>query len=224
MRKLVFFIAAIASTLAIPAWSAVIIEQYGDSTTLGLTYNGTTYVAATPSAPDTLYTDLNGRFGGGSVVVYNKGVSSSCAKDLLNGTGSTQPFSTVMQTSPAHVVTLNYGMNDGYYCNQTPDQYQSTMTQLVNIAKARGKIVILEEPNPTTNPQNPNLYSYIERLSQVAISTNVPIIQHYRVMSSSNFWKLMLSDGIHPTSEGYTFKGRLEFQVISNIIQPLIPH
>lgn len=204
------------------AMASVSIEQYGDSTTLGLTFNGSSYTSSTPTAPDTLYSDLNARFGSGSVVVYNRGISSTCAKDLLNGTGGFQSFESYMSTSSAHIVTLNFGMNDGFYCNQTPEQYQNTMTQLVNIAKSHGKTVVLEEPNPTSSAQNPNLNSYIEKLSQVAISTNTTIIQHYRVMKSSNFWKLLLSDGTHPTPEGYTFKGRLEFQVIAPIVQKII--
>lgn len=222
MKKIAALLTSIALSFPASLLAAVEIDQFGDSTTLGLTFNGSTFVGSTPSAPDTLYSDLNARFGQGSVTVYNKGIASTCAKDLLNGTGGFQKFEVLMSSSSAKIVTLNFGMNDGFYCNQTPEQYQSTMTQLISIARARGKIVVLEEPNPTSNYQNTSLYSFIERLSQVSISTNTPIVQHYRVMTSSNFWKLLLSDGIHPTPEGYTFKGRLEFQVIAPIVQQLM--
>lgn len=194
------------------------IEQFGDSTTSGLTYNGSTYVNSSPTAPDQLYIDMQARFPG-QVLIYNRGVPSTCARDLLNGTPS---FTDRMASSTASIITLNYGMNDGFYCNQTVSQYSSQMDQLTKIAIASGKMVVLIEPNPTTNSQNPNLYNYIGALSQVAISNGVPIIQHYRLWQSGEFWRSLLSDGTHPTPAGYRLKGDTEFQVLSPMVQKLL--
>lgn len=218
MRALAFL------TFFIPFFvhAAIGIEQYGDSTTGGLTYTGSTYTSASPTAPDTVYLDLNARFGQGSVIVWNRGIAGACARDLVNGTHGYQTFASYLASSQAHIITFNFGMNDGYYCNQTLDQYQATMTQLVNMTKAAGKIAVLEEPNPTTNSQNPNLPAYVDRLNQVAVATGTPIVQQYRIMTTTPSWKMLLSDGIHPTTEGYTFKARVELQVLTPMVQKLI--
>lgn len=195
------------------------IEQYGDSTGLGLTWNGTSLVVASPTAPDQLYMDMQARFGAGQVLIYNKGVSSTCAKDLLYGTPD---FASKMASSTAQIVTLNYGSNDNWYCNQTVAQYTAQMDQLVKIAKAAGKIIVLIEPNPTVNRNNPNLANYVAALSQVAINNQVAIIQHYKLWQASGVWKVWLSDDTHPTSAGYKLKGDTEFQVLSPMVQQLL--
>ncbi|SDI54906.1 SGNH/GDSL hydrolase family protein [Pseudomonas abietaniphila] len=219
MKKLFNIFVCVLTAISTQVFAAVGIEQFGDSTTQALTYNGTIITLADISAPGQLFTDLQSRFGQSSIIVYNRGEASTCAKDLLNGNPN---FYTKMQSSTASIVTFNYGMNDGYYCLQTVDQYYSQMDQLVKIAKASGKTVVLIEPNPTTNPKNPNLYDYVSALSMVAVNNNVPIVQHYKIWKSTGLWRALLSDGIHPTNDGYRTKGDTEFQVISPIVQQLM--
>lgn len=207
------------SVMSMISQASVGIEQFGDSTQLGLTWDGASMIGATPNASDQLFMDMQARFGQGQVIVYNRGVSSTCARDLLYGSPD---FTSKMASSIAQIVTLNYGSNDNWYCNQTVSQYSAQMDQLVKIIKAAGKTAVLIEPNPTLNRNNPNLYNYIVALSQVAINNGVVIIQHYRLWQAGGVWKVWLSDDTHPTSDGYKLKGDTEFQVLSPMVYKLL--
>lgn len=218
LKKMILVFAAILF-FSSGAIAQIGIEQFGDSTSLGLTWNGSSFVIASPTSPDQLYIDMQSRFGAGQVVVYNRGVGSTCAKDLLYGPPD---FASRIASSTAQIITLNYGSNDNWYCNQTVAQYSAQMDQLVKIVKAAGKIPVLIEPTPTLNRNNPNLYNYVSALSQVAINNGVAIIQHYRLWQAGGVWKVWLSDDTHPTSEGYKLKGDTEFQVLSPIVYKLL--
>ncbi|MNH01700.1 GDSL-like Lipase/Acylhydrolase [compost metagenome] len=216
--KLFIMLLLSAATCGV-ANAAVTVDQYGDSTTVGLVWNGTGFIFSVPTSPDQLSLDLKSRFGAANITVRNLGVGSTCAKDLLYGGSG---FASKMASSTAQIVTFNYGTNDGWYCNQTTAQYADQMDQLVKIAKAAGKIPVLLEPTPTINRNNPNLYSYVVVLSQVAINNKVAIVQHYRLWQAGGVWKMWLSDDTHLTQAGYMLKGDTEFQVLSPIVQGLL--
>jgi lysophospholipase L1-like esterase len=199
----------------------VIVRQYGDSTTSGLTYQNGAYVVAKQTSADRLYVDLQAQFGG-AVTVDDQGVPSTCAENLLNGDGVHAPFAQEIQTTSAQIITFNFGMNDGWWCHRTVDQYAADMGQLIDIARAAGKTVVLEEPNPTTSPDNLNLDAYVAALRSVAADKAVPLVAQYDYIKTVSNWQSLLSDGTHPTIVLYAIKGDREAQVIAPIVSQLL--
>jgi len=199
----------------------VVVRQYGDSTTVGLTYQNGAYVTAKPTAAERLYADLQAQFGG-SVTVDVQGVSSTCAVNLLNGDGVHAPFAQEIQTTSAQIASFNFGINDSYYCGETADSFATHLGQLVDLARAAGKTVVLEEPNPVNTSKIPNLAAFSAIVGQVAAAKNVPLVQQYAYIQSLSVWEQMLPDGIHPDSALYAIKGAREAQVIAPIVSQLL--
>lgn len=212
-----FLIAAIVSALSLQASAAVVIEQYGDSTTAGLTTIDGQVVVAPMSSVDHLYVRLNNRFGYNAEII-NKGVSQTCAISLLNGDATTPKWADRVKESKANIVTFNYGMNDAWACQRSPDQFLSDVQQLLDITLAAGKQPVLIEPNPSSIPMKSILETYVGALNLAAEQRKVPIIQHFKIWKQLPNWEGMLSDGIHPNAMGYELKGTIEYQVLEAII------
>ncbi|KVV20284.1 hypothetical protein WK78_28780 [Burkholderia cepacia] len=208
----------------------VLIESYGDSTTQGWqVVNGTGQV--TPNAaPVVLQKLLQDRFGT-TVTVSNNGVGSTEASQLLNGTDGVHPtWQNQMAASKAQIVTLNFGLNDAYYttakkdgiASESPDDFASTMTQLVQIARQSGKQVIIFEPNPTCESiRQPLMPSYVAALRQVAAAQQVPIVDEFDAILAMSDWQSMLTDCLHPSDALYAKKAALEFPAVSAAISAL---
>ncbi|AIO47546.1 GDSL-like Lipase/Acylhydrolase family protein [Burkholderia cepacia] len=206
----------------------VLIESYGDSTTQGWqVVNGTGQVTPN-SAPVILQKLLQDRFGT-TVTVSNNGVGSTEASQLLNGTDGVHPtWQNQMAASKAQIVTLNFGLNDAYYTTakkdgiaaESPDDFASTMTQLVQIARQSGKQVVIFEPNPTCEPiRQPLMPSYVGALRQVAAAQQVPIVGEFDAIQGMPNWTTLLSDCLHPTDQGYAVKARLEFPAVASAVE-----
>ena len=93
----------------------VIVEEYGDSVTIGETViDGKISVVAQPVST-LLQSAFDSELGPGIVQVKNEGVSGSQAADLLLGSdGKHKPWAEQMAASPAKVVTLSFGLNEAY--------------------------------------------------------------------------------------------------------------
>ncbi|MDN8030072.1 SGNH/GDSL hydrolase family protein [Burkholderia multivorans] len=224
--------AAPATTQA-SAPQMVVIESYGDSTTQGWqVVNGTGQVTVN-SAPAVLQNLLQDRFGT-TVSVSNNGVGATEASQLLNGTDGVHPtWQNQMATSKAQIITLNFGLNDAYYtmakkdgiASESPADFASTMTQLIQIARASGKQVILFEPNPTCEPiRQPLMPAYVDALRQVAAAQQVPIVGEFDAFLAMPNWAAMLSDCLHPTDPGYAMKAQLEFPVVASAVEAVRYH
>ncbi|KWO49269.1 SGNH/GDSL hydrolase family protein [Burkholderia territorii] len=211
----------------------ILIESYGDSTTQGWqVVNGTGQVTLN-SAPVVLQKLLQDRFGT-TVTVSNNGVGSTEASQLLNGTDGVHPtWQNQMAASKAQIVTLNFGLNDAYYAiakkdgisAESPDDFASTMTQLVQIARQAGKQVIIFEPNPTCESiRQPLMPSYVAALRQVAATQQVQIVGEFDMIQAMPNWATLLSDCLHPTDQGYALKAKLEFPSLSSSIADLLAH
>ncbi|KVP11954.1 hypothetical protein WJ85_17125 [Burkholderia ubonensis] len=197
------------------------MRQYGDSTTAGLTFANGAYVTAKPTAAERLYADLQTQFGG-AAKVDDQGVSATCAVNLLNGDGVHAPFAQEIQTTSAQIVTFNFGINDSYHCGETTDSFADHLAQLVQLAQATGKTVVLEEPNPVTAPTIPNVAAYSAVVDQVARSRGIPLVQQYAPIQAIAGWQQMLPDGIHPNEALYAMKGDREAQTIAPIVKQLL--
>ncbi|RQU16221.1 SGNH/GDSL hydrolase family protein [Burkholderia cenocepacia] len=218
------------ATTAQAAVQPVLIEAYGDSTTQGWqVIQGVGQV--TPNGePAELQKMLRDRFDD-SVTIANHGVGATQASQLLNGTdGVHARWADQMAASKAQIVTLNFGLNDAYYSvtvsknpniiPESPTDFESTMTQLVQIARKNGKLVVIFEPNPTCeDTRAPLMPQYVDALRRVAVAERVPIVNEFDQMKSLSEWPTLLSDCLHPTDHGYLMKAGFELPVVSTLVQ-----
>ncbi|HDR8973751.1 TPA: SGNH/GDSL hydrolase family protein [Burkholderia vietnamiensis] len=206
---------------------SVLIEAYGDSTTLGWeSLNGVGFVT-TANEPAILQSKLQAQFGS-TIAVDNLGIGGMEASQILNGTGKAQrPWAEQMANSKAQIITLNFGLNDAYYAKvpkkdvqiETPEDYASIMTQLVQIARGTGKQVVLFEPNPTCEPiREPVMQDYVSELRRVARDQNVPLVAEFDAIMQMHGWQSMLTDCLHPSDALYDIKANLELPAISAIV------
>ena len=220
-----------ASALAAPSIDQttrqLVIEEYGDSTTVGYTATKNGTIIAAMNQPNTLQRLLRDEFGE-SIVVRNEGVGGIQSSDALHGTdGIHQDWESVMRTSHAQIVTLNFGLNDAFFFSQpsqgkasvTPAQYQAVMRRLVSIAREHGKTVVLYEPNPSCHParEEPLKY-YVTHLEQLATEMSVPLVAQYWGFVAAPDWRTQLSDCTHPTPALYATKGQNAYRVLRAIV------
>jgi lysophospholipase L1-like esterase len=202
----------------------VLIETYGDSTTVACTVtpgvpateacptNG--YGVASTTEPQALQTLLQKSLGT-TVTVSNKGVASITTDDLLNGTGreNGRTWEASMSASTAQIVTINTGINDS-----ASEDYAADLRNLIAIAKAHGKTVIIFTPNQITNVNAADLASRRQTMLSVAASLGVPVSDDFGALTLAQ-WTPLLSDGVHPTAQGYQQKAQIEAAILEPIVK-----
>lgn len=189
--------------------SPQIIGYYGDSTIWGLKSGTTDTQVATP-APAAFAQALAGT---ARHTVNNKGVNGSTACDLLNGNtglGINNNWAAEMAGSNATVVIINHAINDSNPgTGESVDQYSACLNGLADTAKARGKKVIFETPNPVDRS---GLDVYVSAMKNVAAGKNIPVIDEYTYLSKqlSDTYTIrnMDPDGTHPNDNVYIQKGQ----------------
>lgn len=220
-----------SSASSIPAPRSVLIEAYGDSTTVGCTATPgatsaicptTGYAMAATTEPQALQSLLRASLGS-SVTVSNKGIAGITADNLLNGTGREggQTWQTSMAVSKAQIVTINIGLNDAWRPNEN---FVADLQNIVSTARQYGKTIILYTPNPALTPNssvNANLVTYREQILQTAASMNVTVVDDYSITSLEQ-WAQVLPDGMHPTAQGYEMKAQAEAYVLTPIVKALM--
>lgn len=227
-RKIISAISLLfVSSNAFPDNSTVIIEMYGDSTTLGV-QAGTPTLTTSNSEPNQLQDRLQEKFGK-NITVINNGVGGTQSYQLLTGTdGRNRPWAEQMKKSAADFVILNYALNDQLFNatpkngvhSPTPESYADTIDQLIRIAQKNGKKIILQEPNPTCyQPTKGNLQRFVDALRKEAKRTNTPLVPQYDYIQTIPSWKSMLSDCVHPTDQLYRIKAEQTFSVLSPLIE-----
>ena len=209
----------------------ILIEVYGDSTTEGWTVKAGTGSRSARNEPAILQSKLQSAFGN-DIYVANYGIGGTEASNLLNGTGAvTVPWSRRMATSTAQIVMVNFGQNDALYANvskpkatpETPDDYARVMSEIVTIARAAGKIVVIEEPNPSCMTIRARaLPAYVEKLKDVARQQNVPLVAQHDYIQSRSDWMSLLSDCVHPTEALYELKAQKSLDVLAPIVETLL--
>lgn len=171
------------------------IEMYGDSTTYGVGATNPT----TESEPAVLAALFAGRYDPAvkQVLISNQGMSGTIAQQLLAGSdGVHLPFAQLMASSNANMVILNYGMNDSVpAAGVTLQYYGQVLGDLIDIARAAGKFVVLQQPNPSCTPEHAALGDYVRKLNSVAQAKGVAVVDQY-------LRSLELTQSINPTCWG----------------------
>ncbi|WP_164977947.1 SGNH/GDSL hydrolase family protein [Burkholderia pseudomallei] len=201
------------------------IEAYGDSTQYGVTFSQSAGWTQNPyNAPYYLNTSLQAQFGA-AVTVSNQGVSSTSAAMLLYGTdGAHLPWAQQMAQSRAQIVTINHAINDSGLGHETPADYKFALEQLIGIARAAGRAVVLEEPAPVCHDaaKAALLDQYILIMESVAQSLNVPIVLNYAYIKTLPNWRTMEPDCIHPDADLYKIIADRESRVVAPIVAAML--
>lgn len=210
------------------AATQVIVESYGDSTSLGLqTVNGQLVISPNnePARLQGLLRDLISP----NITVKNEGVGGTEAWQLLTGNdGKHLPWAQQMAQSPAQIVILNFLLNDQYLVDhpkpgvwqERPSDYIYFLAQLVQGARDAGKTVVLYEPNPTNSFQSSRFMEYLSCLRYVAANMGVLLVKNVDQILAQPNWQAMLSeDNIHPSDALYLMKAQFAFPVIAPLVQ-----
>ncbi len=208
--------------------SQVLIEAYGDSTTLGITCSDGHCGPQARNAVSYLQDELQARHGE-RVQVTNYGVGGTTATQLRDGTGNRRagptaglPWQERLTASPAQIVLINYGINEVMH-NQTPEQFYTAETTLVQTARALGKQPVLQTANPMPdNRLNARLAAMVAMTRRVAAEQQVPLVDQFAYVSSLPEWKTLMSDGAHPKPDLYRLKAEQDFQVVEPLVQRLL--
>lgn len=128
-----------------------------------------------------------------------------------------------MAQSKASIVIINPAINDAFEPNETDQDFTYTYGQLVQIARAAGKTVIIETPNPINNDHESILSNLVQDERAVARDWSLQVIDQFDYLPSLSNWAVLLcSDGIHPTDDGYEVKAEQEMAVIGPVVQSLL--
>ncbi|QJP09048.1 SGNH/GDSL hydrolase family protein [Pseudomonas multiresinivorans] len=221
----------VLSNLAISQERIIIVEMYGDSTTLGAQTINQKLTTTPNNEPNALQDLLQSEFGK-SVLVVNNGVGGTQAYQLLSGTdGRNRPWAEQMAKSPADIVIFNYGLNDqSYNANPTPDMYQETPESyamiigwLIQTARNNGKLVVLQEPNPTCyQPTIGNLARFVTALRGSATNMNAPLVPFYDYIQTLPHWKDLYSDCVHPSDQLYGIKAKQTYTRVAPLVRTIV--
>ncbi|MCX4172517.1 MULTISPECIES: SGNH/GDSL hydrolase family protein [Paraburkholderia] len=208
--------------------SQVLVDAYGDSTTLGITCSEGHCGPQAQNAVSYLQDELQARYGQ-RVRVTNYGVGGTMASQLRDGTGNRRagptaglPWQERLAASPAQIVLINYGINE-VMRNQTPEQFYAAETTLVKTARALGKEPVLQTSNPMPdNRLNARLAEMVAMTRRVAAEQQVPLVDQFAYVSNLPDWKTLMSDGAHPKPGLYRLKAEQDFQVVDPLVRRLL--
>ena len=208
--------------------SQVLVDAYGDSTTLGITCSEGHCGPQAQNAVSYLQDELQARYGQ-KVHVTNYGVGGTMASQLRDGTGNRRagptaglPWQERLAASSAQIVLINYGINEVMQ-NQTPEQFYAAETTLVKTARALGKEPVLQTSNPMPdNRLNARLAAMVAMTRRVAAEQQVPLVDQFAYVSNLPDWKTLMSDGAHPKPGLYRLKAGQDFQVVDPLVRRLL--
>lgn len=208
--------------------SQVLVDAYGDSTTLGITCSDGHCGPQAQNAVSYLQDELQARYGQ-RVRVTNYGVGGTMASQLRDGTGNRRagptaglPWQERLAASSAQIVLINYGINE-VMLNQTPEQFYAAETTLVKTARALGKQPVLQTSNPMPdNRLNARLAAMVGMTRRVAAEQQVPLVDQFAYVSNLPDWKTLMSDGAHPKPGLYRLKAEQDFQVVDPLVRRLL--
>jgi len=206
----------------------IVIDAYGDSTTLGISCSEGRCAPQAQNAVAYLQDKLQMHFGE-RVRVVNYGVGGTMATQLRDGTGNRRagptaglPWRERLAASPAQIVLINYGINEVMQ-DQTPEQFYAAQSALVQTARALGKEPVLETSNPMPdNRLNARLASMVAVTRRVAAEQHVPLVDQFAYISSLPDWKTLMSDGAHPKPGLYRLKAEQDAEVVEPLVRRLL--
>lgn len=201
-----------------PAPVTASIDYYGDSTIWGYKSGGGGKVAN--PAPTVFAEALPQYHLPTQYTVRNEGVNGSTACQLLSGTDGVHPaWDTQMSKTSASIVIINHGINDQWK-DGSIDAYKACMTSLAQKAKAHGKRVIFETPNPTLNSYPNGLDKWVDAMRAVASEQDLQTIDQYSYLKAylngASVYTIC-PDGEHPTDAVYAMKGKYAASVFAKL-------
>jgi len=215
-----FLIAAPLLAQATDAPASVVIAAYGDSTTAGVTSSGGRNVISKENEMTWLQQMLQEKYGPG-VRIENHGSPGAQVSELVNSKVSWEQR---MAQSDASIILINYAINDARVFSgkdrhgaESPQEFNRILTELVKTAKAHGKQVVLQQPNPLCGrAERWNVWPYVYQINAVAQQQQVPVVQQYEMIKQQKEWSNQMSpDCIHPTKDLYQFKAEQTFALLS---------
>ena len=145
---------------------------------------------------------------------HNHGVCGDTAR------GGLSRLRRALLDPPADIALIQFGINDCFVGISASD-FATAVSQIVKAYRAEcPEGIVLLVPPPPVHPQREHLMlaSFRQAMQQVAESLEVvcvPIDEHWPVdKSSPNHW---LSDGVHPSEEGYRLMARAVHAALSPI-------
>jgi lysophospholipase L1-like esterase len=203
------------ATIAPPTTTTVYVDYFGDSTAHG-DIGGTPYQVAQPPS-NVMDANLPTNY-----VVRNEAVGGASVIELLNGTdGVHADWKTTVSKTAAKYILMNYAINDSYETFTTPTTYKANYAKAIDIARAYGKIVILQTSNPTNN--DAKTQTYVTAMKEVAAEKGVAVIDQYtylkQYMATNNLGVYQITnDGIHPTQATYLLEGQYAARRFKEIV------
>ncbi|MBN3754679.1 SGNH/GDSL hydrolase family protein [Paraburkholderia sp. Tr-20389] len=204
----------------------IIIDAQGDSTMWGYqTSGGFTKSWQSPNNPPALLqAALQARFGT-RVIVQNNGVPGATLVDRERGVnGYGQPYSQWVTTSPAHIVIVNFALNDAdNHVKEPPAAFRERLTRFIKESRDAGRIVVLEEPNPVDYALNETVVpQYVAVVDELAKRYGLALVRQYAPIGAMRDWRSLLIDGVHPTDALYRLKAERQREVVEPIVAKLM--
>lgn len=151
--------------------------------------------------------------------VRNEGVSGTTACQLLNGTDGKHPaWDTQLANTSASIVIVNFAINDEW--KYSLSTYQGCLTSLAQKAKAKGKRIIFETPNPTRDSAPNALDVWVSAMRTIAAQQGASVIDQYAYLKSYLAGASVYTicpDGLHPTEDVYRMKGEYAAKVFAGL-------
>nr|WP_128646521.1 SGNH/GDSL hydrolase family protein [Cupriavidus sp. SHE] len=192
------------------------IEAYGDSTMWGQDGAQPPVVQASITQPSSAQAALQSGYGT-TVTVVNEGVPGTTAANIINGTdGKHLPWAQQMANSQAQIVAVNFCINDSNPAfKESTDTYRALLVQIVNIARAAGKVILLVEPNRVEPYWLPDTPHYVSVMRDVAAEMSVPLVPNFA-------YPAVIPDGVHPDAATYAAMGERMAAVLSPVVASLL--
>ena len=120
---------------------------------------------------------------------------------------------------PAHIVSINIGMNDCAAGGKDRGEFESMYLDVVKtIREKTGALILLHTPNrilPADTLRAPHLADYACSVRDVAAKTNAALVDHFNDWEDpeKNGWMAyLLSDALHPNEYGHRLMNRTLLQ------------
>jgi lysophospholipase L1-like esterase len=204
----------------------IIIDAQGDSTMFGYQtsdgFNKSWQTRDNP--PALLQAALQARFGP-HVIVQNNGVPGATLVDREKGiNGYSQPYAQWAATSPAHIVIVNFALNDAdNHVKEPPSAFRTHLMRFIEESRGAGRIVVLEEPNPVDYSVNRRIVPrYVAVVDEMAKHYRLALIRQYAYIGAMHDWRSLLIDRVHPTDALYRLKAERQREVVEPIVARLV--
>jgi acyl-CoA thioesterase I len=206
--------------------STVVIDAQGDSTMYG--YQTSDHFRKNWQTPDNppalLQSALQARFGP-RVIVQNNGLPGATLVDREQGlNGYKQTYAQWVAQSPAHIVIVNFALNDAdNHVKEPPDVFRAQLVRFIEESEHAGRIVVLEEPSPVDYATNKAIVpQYVAVVDDLAQQYGLALVRQYRYIEAMPDWRALLIDGVHPTDRLYRIKAERVREVVEPIVAKLL--